>query len=228
MTEKTDKQKEMLRNKFWSDVTTERQRQIHELGYTFAHDEATGVQTLLRHALRYFGEGETIKGAALVDAASAVAGKLGAKGYRPKSNLVEHAKHELELIGEEPETIAGYLEIFYAFAAMGHSGGSASVAIPTINQLLQYKNLGPLTNSPLEWMEVGPGVFQNTRNSEAFSNNGGNTYYLLSEVKSNPEEETLVYTYHTAKDVRHKEDPSFYADAEMPAPSEETTNDREA
>jgi len=101
------------------------------------------------------------------------------------SNLVEHARRELELIGEEPETVAGYLNVIEAFANMGHSGGSASVAIPVINELLQFKNLKPLTNNPDEWMNVseqsGYEMWQNRRNSEAFSDDGGKTYWLLSE-----------------------------------------------
>lgn len=104
------------------------------------------------------------------------------------SNLVRHARRELELIGEDPETVSGYLDVIRAFAKMGHSGGSASVAIPTINQLLQFKNLSDLTNDPKEWTHVAEemwgvpgGVWQNNRNPEAFSNDGGQTYYLLSE-----------------------------------------------
>lgn len=104
------------------------------------------------------------------------------------SNLVEHATRELQLIGEEPEFIAGYLRVIQAFADMGHSGGSASVAIPTINALLQFKNLKPLTDDPDEWMQHSEevwgaegGVWQNKRNGEAFSDDGGKTYYLLSD-----------------------------------------------
>jgi hypothetical protein len=104
------------------------------------------------------------------------------------SNLVDHAKQELELIGEEPETIEGYLKVIQAFADMGHSGGSASVAIPTIKELLNFHNLSPLTDDPDEWIchEKGvwdgkTGVWQSSRNPEAFSKDGGKTYYLLSE-----------------------------------------------
>lgn len=101
------------------------------------------------------------------------------------SNLVEHARRELELIGEEPETVAGYLNVIQAFADMGHSGGSASVAIPTLNELLQFKNLKPLTNDPAEWFDHGDTsgypLWQNIRNGEAFSDDGGKTYWLLSE-----------------------------------------------
>ena len=104
-----------------------------------------------------------------------------------ESNLMIHARRELELLGEEPEIVEGYLKMIQIFADMGHSGGSASVFIPTLNRLLQFKNLKPLTDDPDEWYhhtaeawgEPG-GVWQNVRNSEAFSDDGGKTYTLLS------------------------------------------------
>lgn len=100
-----------------------------------------------------------------------------------ESNLVAHARRELELIGEEQETIDGYLRVIQAYADMGHSGGSAMVAIPTINRLLQYKPLSALSNDPGEWEHVGEKMWQSKRRGEAFSNNGGVTYYLLSDKK---------------------------------------------
>jgi len=101
------------------------------------------------------------------------------------SNLVKHAQVELARIGEETDTVEGYLKVIQAFADMRHSGGSASVAIPVINQLLQFKNLAPLSDDPDEWMNVSDmsdsEMWQNRRNSEAFSHDGGKTYWLLSE-----------------------------------------------
>lgn len=104
------------------------------------------------------------------------------------SNLVEHAKRELALAGNDEDFNNSIIKAVEAFSSFGHSGGSASVAIPMLNDLLQFKNLTPLTDDPDEWNHVGEevwgepgGVWQSQRNSEAFSNNGGKTYYLLSE-----------------------------------------------
>ena len=109
-----------------------------------------------------------------------------------ESNLVAHARRELELIGEEQETINGYLSMIQIFADMGHSGDSAAVFIPTLCELLQFKNLKPLTDDPDEWNEVSTGeMWQNARNSEAFSRDGGKTYYLLSEGSNQQETVTL-------------------------------------
>ncbi|MET0786256.1 MAG: hypothetical protein ABWY25_06080 [Paenisporosarcina sp.] len=97
------------------------------------------------------------------------------------SNLVEHAKRELALVGNDEDFNNSIIKAIEGFASYGHSGGSASVAIPMLNDLLQFKNLTPLTNDPLMWNNVGPNVWQSQRNSEAFSDDAGVTYYLLSE-----------------------------------------------
>lgn len=99
-----------------------------------------------------------------------------------ESNLVAHARFELKAIGEEPEVIEGYLKVVQAFADMRHSGGSAMVAVPIITDLLSFKNLSPLTSDPTEWVDVGYDghvLWQNNRRCDAFSKDGGKTYYLL-------------------------------------------------
>lgn len=137
--------------------------------------------------------------------------EVGLDDASPESNLVIHARRELEVIGEDRQTIEGYLRVIQAFADMGHSGGSASIAIPVINELLQFKNLSDLTNDPDEWIRHNEGtwgspggIYQNKRNAEAFSNNGGRTYYLLSEIQHKEGSEDRLYTLHTAKDVRSR------------------------
>ncbi len=112
------------------------------------------------------------------------------------SNLVDHAKRELDILankgGHDEKLNRIIIECVEKFAEYGHSGGSASWAIPVLNDLLQFKNLSPLTDNPDEWMQVGTGgllyrgynVWQNRRNSEAFSHDGGKTYYLLSNGSS--------------------------------------------
>lgn len=107
-------------------------------------------------------------------------------------SLVEHARRELELSGqfeEDPAYAQSVVAAVAAFASYGHSGGSAACAVGQIVTLLRYGTLSPLTNSPDEWNEVaaeytsGPTtLWQSQRNPEAFSEDGGRTYYLLSEV----------------------------------------------
>ncbi len=118
-----------------------------------------------------------------------------------ESNLVLHARTELKALGEDPETIDGYIKVVQAFAEMGHSGGSASVAVPVLVALLQFKNLRPLTDNPEEWHFHGPefwdgtnGIWQNKRDGEAFSNDGGKTYYLLSEGGRDKNDDNVMHT----------------------------------
>ena len=104
-------------------------------------------------------------------------------------SLVQHAKSELELVGEEPEVIEWYLQIVAKFAEFGHSGATAEHTTQTLERLLRYRNLSPLTDDPEEWLDVSKyfeeegQVLQSKRNFEAFSQDGGKTYYLLSESK---------------------------------------------
>jgi hypothetical protein len=111
------------------------------------------------------------------------------------SNLVEHARRELSLVENGPDgdrefadSLLRAVEGFDTYD--GHSGGSHAVAVEWLSRLLRFENIAPLTDSPDEWMHVagdvwgdpaGEGVWQNRRCSEAFSNDGGKTYYLLSE-----------------------------------------------
>lgn len=104
--------------------------------------------------------------------------------------LVNHARRELELIGEEPDVIDWYLKVIEAFSEFGHSGGSASVAIPTINALLQFENLSPITNNPEEWNHVSiyiagePILWQSKRNPRLFSEDEGKHYYIVGEKET--------------------------------------------
>lgn len=118
-----------------------------------------------------------------------VALALGNLAFSEDSGLVSHAKKELSLLGEDPDVVRGYIRVIQAFADMGHSGGSAMIAIPTITALLNHENLSPLTNDPNEWVfhdksvAGGTGIWQSTRNPEAFSSDGGKSYWLLSECE---------------------------------------------
>jgi len=113
------------------------------------------------------------------------------------SIVFDHAKKELELLGEEPDFVKGYLDMIQIFEKMGHSGGSASVFIPTLNRLLQLDNLTPLTSDPDEWEHHGPdfgNVWQSRRNPKAMSYDGGKTYYL---VENDQEDVHGLRYYHT-------------------------------
>ena len=116
--------------------------------------------------------------------------------------LIDHARRELDLIGEDNETKEGLLKVVQAFADMGHSGWSAHFCANALDQLLRYRPLSPLTNDPAEWIDRtqisgGTPMWQSARNPEAFSNDGGKTYYLLSESETVSDG---VHPIHTAVD----------------------------
>lgn len=107
-----------------------------------------------------------------------------------ESNLVAHARRELRIVGEDQDVIDGVCRVVQAFADMGHSGGSAHFTALYLDKLLRYQPLSDLTDEPTEWidrhaegMTTSP-LWQSARNSEAFSHDGGKTYYLLSEQEA--------------------------------------------
>ena len=106
----------------------------------------------------------------------------------PPSDMVEHARRELERIGEEPDTIDWYLSVVHAFTAFGHSGGSADVMASVLERLLRYEALSELTADHTEWIDrseiSGTPVWQNTRDSRAISHDGGITYWMTHEAKA--------------------------------------------
>jgi hypothetical protein len=115
---------------------------------------------------------------------------LAPKPRREESNLVAHARRELRIIGEDSDTIRGLCNVVQAFADMGHSGSSAHFAAQYLERLLRYQPLSDLTDDPGEWIDrhaegltTSP-LWQSKRNPEAFSSDGGKTYYLLSEQEA--------------------------------------------
>lgn len=102
--------------------------------------------------------------------------------------LVEHARRELELCGqtaEDPAYAQSIVAAVAAFASYGHSGGSAFFAVDQLTRLLRFEALSPLTCDPDEWCDVaeqaGRTLWQSRRNPQAFSTDGGSSYYLLEE-----------------------------------------------
>ena len=104
------------------------------------------------------------------------------------SNLVEHAKRELELCGqtaEDPAYAASIVAAVAAFASYGHSVGSVAVACAQLQVLLAYRTLSPLTSSPDEWLDQsavsGTSLWQSRRDPAAMSRDGGRTWYFVDE-----------------------------------------------
>jgi hypothetical protein len=79
------------------------------------------------------------------------------------------------------------MKLVKAFSGEGHSGYSAHLAASIFARLSDWKPLTPLTDAPDEWNHIEeamagrPDCWQNARRPDAFSNDGGKTYYLLDE-----------------------------------------------
>jgi len=117
------------------------------------------------------------------------------------SNLVAHARRELELIGEDSDVIEWFIRVVREVVSYGHSGGSASICIPRLNQLLRYEPLGPLTDAPGEWEDrsemSGRPWWQSIRDPRAMSHDGGRTYWLVTDSDISDEVRPVYVTTDT-------------------------------
>jgi hypothetical protein len=105
------------------------------------------------------------------------------------SELLKHAEAELtrsKFLGEKADHYdkmvgEAVLELLKVFSQQGHSGFSADVTLDLFAKLADWKTLAPLTNDPNEWMYVAENIWQNKRQSSAFSNDGGATYHDVDD-----------------------------------------------
>ena len=100
------------------------------------------------------------------------------------SGLIQHARQELAIVGEEDDVVEWYISVIKKFAEFGHSGASAEYTTRVLERLLRYQHLTPINSDPQYWREAAEGVWQSTRNPEYFSNDGGQTFYSLSELEA--------------------------------------------
>ena len=107
------------------------------------------------------------------------------------SNLVEHAKRELELAGfyqDDEDRLNKMLrdnviELIEVFSKQGHSGMSAPIVSRIFYKLANYQTLQPITGEDDEWndigQEMGINIYQNKRCSALFKKGkDGRAYYL--------------------------------------------------
>lgn len=106
-----------------------------------------------------------------------------------ESALVVHAESELRRAGlfdpnSDYNGDIGYsvLHLVKEFARQGHSGASAAMTSTLFNELVHFNAIAPLTDNPDEWMEVADGIWQSNRQADAFSKDGGKTYYLVDNA----------------------------------------------
>ena len=112
------------------------------------------------------------------------------------SNLVDHARYELDLagLGDDDADYGGALatavmELIQMFADQGHSGASAAITIDLFAKLARFEPLTPITADAAEWADVsdisGTPLWQNRRRSTSFSRDGGVTWYDIEDESRN-------------------------------------------
>jgi hypothetical protein len=118
--------------------------------------------------------------------------KKGLSGLTFDHPTVMHARYELELIGEDPRIIDWYCSVLAKWSELGHSGSSAELTADTLHRLMKGENLAPLTADPLEWEDrsdiSGYPLWQNLRNTQIFSTDGGATAIHYSELPKEAED----------------------------------------
>lgn len=105
-----------------------------------------------------------------------------------EGNLAKHAWDELDRAGlfDRDSDYDGMLgravmDLVNVFVGQEHSGASAYIVSALFVDLVQFKPLSPLTDAADEWFQHDDSLWQSTRRADAFSADGGKTYYIVGK-----------------------------------------------
>ncbi len=100
---------------------------------------------------------------------------------------IQHARRELELLGADDEEADLMLQMVAIWLKLTANRGidDQMVYRDMLLDLGTGQNITPLTNNPEEWEQVTPTLWRSTRNEEAFSRDGGSSFWLFRERMSN-------------------------------------------
>jgi hypothetical protein len=109
-----------------------------------------------------------------------------------KSGLLLFAEQELARISTDGDGIQEainkhILDMVKVFCGGGHSGSTANYTINILDRLLRYLPLSPIEDTPEDWNECRPGVYQHKRCSAVFKDvtqMNGQAYILDAKVFS--------------------------------------------
>ena len=127
-------------------------------------------------------------------------------------NLIKHAVEELSRTGEtDSELLMNIKNTIRAFSLYGHSGASAYYAISTLNELLSYRNLTPLSGDDGEWTLVGQDLpddvkflYQNRRLASVFKEvfkDGTRHVYDVDGFNFKTPNSEIIYNIESHRDV---------------------------
>jgi hypothetical protein len=109
--------------------------------------------------------------------------------------LVEHARKELARLREDDALVYAVVEVIKTFEHQKLDSLERNFALAYLNLLLRHKPLTVLTNASDEWVKPeGVGYWRSLRDPEAWSNDGGKTFWLLSEAQTCDPEPPPIYT----------------------------------
>lgn len=108
------------------------------------------------------------------------------------AELTVHIVNELTLLGSDEETIEKFLKIVRLIDEIDSSSGPPFKFLNSYRRLIKEKNLTPLSDDAEEWEPIEnvsedypDGLWASRRNKEAFSEDGGRTYFLIVDVVEN-------------------------------------------
>jgi hypothetical protein len=115
-----------------------------------------------------------------------------------KSGLLAFAEQELARISKDDDGMQEHinkhiLAMVKVFCDEKHSGTTAHYTIKILDRLLRYLPITPIEDTPEDWNEVGPGVYQHRRCSAVFKDKSvfdGKAYILDAKVFSDDGGET--------------------------------------
>ena len=103
-----------------------------------------------------------------------------------ESNFISHAERELQYLSKDPDEMQQQINtdmaIVTLFSLQDHSGSSAAYTAGILTKLLRWEPITPLTGEDSEWVEVGTGVFQNSRCGRVFKDADGGAYDIDGKV----------------------------------------------
>jgi len=102
-------------------------------------------------------------------------------------SFLEFAKNEIEkagLFSEEGDFYGGMIgkalmELCEVFSKQNHSEMSANIVASLFKRLTEWQPLSPLTGNEDEWIEVGPGIYQNKRCPSVFKEGSEGQAYQI-------------------------------------------------
>lgn len=92
--------------------------------------------------------------------------------------LSDHVDRELDKTDLPEATKVNIRVICSLYDGYGYFGRTEDDIQEKIYALVRFKNITPLTDDPDEWSLIADGIWKNNRRGDAFSLNGGKTYYF--------------------------------------------------